>query len=367
MNDLPHRICRRRGYSLAVPAIKEEPFFTNNVKNLNSSLTLNKGKGSAVIEIDLGSDSAEATSNLLDGYDEADLSGPRLLHAARRVARVIYMTALPETRDALAHFANGQTDVVIVHNLFSVPTDLELTPNAGHQPSFHARVFALGNAGLGLAAGQLPVAVSNENLGQFDRHVRPVFGQIHLPSSTGAAELGPHTEHAFRNHGADGRFSPQVDSICLAGMRNDSDEPTGFAAFSEVMAHLRPPSIDCLASNIWGMDPPNSSEARDTVWGVPILYWRHGRIECAYRADKVHIPDSAGAYEAIHDLSSAISKASRSVVLRPGTAWLARNPRCLHWRDEVKNPTRWLLRTFGIAPCSAAVFVDPSRPELIQY
>ena len=73
------------------------------------------------------------------------------------------------------------------------------------------------------------------------------------------------------------------------------------------------------------------------------------------------------ARRALQDLNSAIAKAARSVVLLPGTAWLARNPRCFHWRDNVRDNSRWLVRGFGLAPYSPAVFPDHDRPDLIQY
>jgi hypothetical protein len=335
--------------------------------NDNGSTPMPSDRNHAVVEVDLWPATTKTINDLLRGYLEPDLSGASLFQAARQVARGIYMSAQPDTRDVLADFAHGKTDVLIVRNLFSVPTDLEPTPNCRQQPSTRSRIFALANAGLALAAGQLPISVSNENQGQFDRHVRPVLGQAHLPSSTGAAELGPHTEHSFRSHGANGLTSPQVDTLCLSGIRNEGAEPTGFAALSEVLPRLRPASIGILLEPVWGMDPPDSSEANGTIWGIPILYWRHGRVECAYRADKVHIPNRPGAHDAIQDLNLAISQASRAVVLSPGTAWLARNPRCFHWRDEVKNPTRWLVRTFGLAPHTAAIFGSADRPDLMQY
>jgi hypothetical protein len=324
------------------------------------------GSSDTVREIDFGLDVAQAVAALVVKFTEDDLEGSRLLSATRQVARGIYLSASPENREVLAEYAHGQIDVLIARNLVSVPTDLEPTPNHG-EPSGRARVYILSNAGFSHAAGQLPVAVTNENQARFDRHVRPVSGQTHLASSTGAAELGPHTEHSFRNHGENGRISPQVDSICLVGLRNESAEPTGYAPLGDVLKFLLPTSISILQAPIFGMEPPDSSEARNGVAYVPILYRRHGKLECAYRADKVRVPDRTDARNAIADLNAGIEKAGKSVLLLPGTAWLARNPRCFHWRDEVRDRSRWLIRSFGLAPYSPASFGDPTRPELMQY
>jgi hypothetical protein len=319
-----------------------------------------------VRQIDLGSGSAQAISDLLRGYDERCLSGYRLIHGSRQVARLLFQNASQEARESFAEFAFGALDVLIVRDLVAISPNLEPTPN-DREPSAQARILALSNAGLALACGQLPVAVSNENHGRYDRHVRPTTGLAHVKSSTGGAELGPLTEHSFRNHGNHGQVSPQLDSICLVGVRNDGAEPTGFAALGDVLPHIPAESIAALHQPVFGMDPPDSSEARGTVWNVPILYRRHGRVECAYRSDKVHAPDNIEGRRALQDLNSAIAKAARSVVLLPGTAWLARNPRCFHWRDNVRDNGRWLVRGFGLAPYSPAVFPDHDRPDLIQY
>jgi hypothetical protein len=325
------------------------------------------GEPGPVGDVELSRQSATAVAELIRACDdERDLFGARLLHAARSVARILLVNASPKARDAFADFALGKTDVLIVRNLVTVPADLEPTPN-DREPSIGARAFALANAGLGFVCGHLPIAVSSENQARFDRHVRPTSASMKAKSSVGAAELGPHTEHSYRNHGMDGLVSPQVDMLCLVGLRNDDAETTDFATLQEVIPLMSPASLPVLHEPIFGMDPPDSSEDRATTQSAPILYWRHRQLQCAYRSDKVRIPDRRDARRAIDDLNAAIAKARRSIVLAPGTAWIARNPRCLHWRGEVKNLSRWLVRSFGLSPMSAAVFPAPDRPELVQY
>lgn len=321
---------------------------------------------SAVAEIDLGPLSARVIADIIARASIDDLSGPRLLCAAREISRALQMNAPGAARDAMQACAHGEIDVVIAKNLFAAPVNLEPTPNEG-EPSPAARVYALANAGFTLACGQLPVSVSNENNGNYDRHVRVRTANMTEASSFGGGEIGAHTEHAFRYNGVHGRFSPQVDGICLIGLRNESAEPTGFAMLRDVLSRLAPSSIKILQLPIFGMAPPDSSEATQAALKMPILYLRHGELSCAYRADKVIIPNSAEAKAAIADLNAAITRVARSVTLLPGVAWFARNPRCLHWRDEIKNHSRWLVRGFGLAPETPAHFADPNRPELVQY
>jgi len=339
---------------------------TNLQANDNAAFNSVAINCSAVAEIDLGPDTARVVSAMIASYSIDDLSGPRLLFAAREISRALQMNAPGAARDAMQACAHGELDVVIAKNLFAAPADLEPTPKEG-EPSPAARVYALANAGLTVACGQLPVAVSNENNGVYDRHVRVRAANVAEASSFGGGEIGPHTEHAFRYDGAHGRFSPQVDGICLTGLRNDDAEATGFAVLRDVLSRLNPGSIKMLQLPIFGMVPPDSSEATEAAAKMSVLYWRHGELSCAYRADKIIVPDSADAKNAVADLNAAIARVARSVTLLPGVAWFARNPRCLHWRDEIKNHTRWLVRGFGLAPESPAVFADPHRPELIQY
>jgi len=317
-------------------------------------------------EIEMGNGCTQAVTDLVSSFSADDLSGPRLLHAARVIARAIYRNASAKTRDTFGAFVRGDTDVLIVHDLFAVPNNLEPTPN-DCSPSLQSRLFALGVAGLTFDCGHQPCAVSNENHGLYDRHVRSTAGKESEPSSAGGAEIGPHTEHSSRYHGDWGQFSPQIDTICLAGLRNIDNEPTGFAALEEVLRYLPEKSISALLRPDFAMAPPDSTDTARSASHMPILYRRNGLLESAYRADKVGVPPIPEARQAIDDLNSAIHSAARSVILRPGTACIARNPRCYHWRDKVKNPSRWLVRGFGIAPSTAAIFSNPDRPDLVHY
>jgi hypothetical protein len=186
-------------------------------------------------------------------------------------------------------------------------------------------------------------------------------------SSHGQAELGPHTEHASNGFSVRGASSPAVDAICLAGLRNPKAEPTGFALLEEVLAYVPRESHEILARPIFGIDPPDSTTRKDTVWGVPILQRRRGRYEVAYRDDKVRTAEDAKAQLAITHLRLGIEKASRSVLLTPGRAWLARNPRTFHWRDKVRSRDRWLIRIFGFSPTTPVILPDVHRPELVGY
>lgn len=319
-----------------------------------------------VLEIEFGKDSSKNITEMLNQFDERHLSGVYHLHAVRQVARRIYQSSSPTTRDAFAKFAYRKTDVIVAKNLFAVPSDLEPTPN-DRNPCTQSRLLALPPAALGLLCGTIPVAVTTENHGEIDRHVRATVAYSNTRSSAGGAEIGKHNEHSYRNHGDHGKLSPQVDTLSIAGLRNRGLEPTGYAVLFDVLSYIRPQSIAILEEPVFGMAPPDSSDATATNWNSPILYRRHGHLECAYREDKVHIPPRQDARQAIDDLNDSIMKAARTVILTPGTVWLARNPRCFHWRDTIRDRSRWLVRTFGLAPNSTAIFPDPNRPELIEY
>jgi len=247
--------------------------------NDNSAASQLASTDETVREIDFGIELANFVARTVAQYTPRDLKGSRLLHAARHVEQAICIAASPENREVLVEFARGKIDVLVARNLVSIPGDLEPTPNRG-EPSGRARVYILSNAGLSLAAGQLPAAVTNENKGRFDRHVRPLLWQMNVASSTGGGELGAHTEHSFRNHGDDGRVSPQVDSICLVGLRNESAEPTGFAALGDVLSYLASTSIAVLREPIFGMEPPDSSEGNNILDCVKYINAQRRRAPC---------------------------------------------------------------------------------------
>jgi hypothetical protein len=297
--------------------------------------------------------------------DVADLSGPRLLHATREGAGIIESHADDHARDAMDDFATCRLDVVAVENLYEV-CNLEPTVN-NCDPAPASRKYALVLGALGLRCGMLPSSVSTENKAVFDRHVVTKGGLESEKRSDGGAEIGPHSEHASNGHGHRGVASPAVDTLCLGGLRNPDAEPTGFALLEDALELVPRCRRDLLEQPIWGFDPPESSSRNGTMWGLPILMRRRGRFEIAYRDDKVHIPDVPGAQEAINSLRGAIRKTARSIVLSPGTAWLAFNPRTLHWRDPVRNRDRWLIRTFGYAASTAVVQADPAHPEIVEY
>lgn len=310
-------------------------------------------------------EAATAMTSWAQQHDVSDLAGAPLLRAARDGARLIEMHTSPEARAAMDEFACFETDVLIIENLFAV-RDLEPTIN-DRDPAPASRMYSLPLAAVSLRCGMLPAAVTNENNGVFDRHVVQKHGLKFEKRSDGGAELGPHTEHAFKGHGDCGRSSPAVDTLCLAGLRNPDAEPTGFALLDEVLPLIPRHSSEVLTRPIFGLGPPDSSTIKETIWERPILVRRRGRLEIAYRDDKLHIPILPEAHQAVAHLRFAIKQAGRSVALTPGVAWLANNARTLHWRDQVRNSDRWLVRTFGYAASTTVIVPDAARPELVEY
>jgi len=294
-----------------------------------------------------------------------ELAGHRLLHAAREGSALLETLAGPDEREAMDAFAALRVDVIIIENAFEV-RDLEATPN-DREPAAASRIYALIMAAICMRCGMLPAAVTSENGGEFDRHVLTKDGLELQRRSDGGGEIGPHSEHGWKGHGNSGGTSPAVDSLCLSGLRNPDDEATGFALLEEVLEFIPYRFQEVLEQPIFGLDPPDTSADKDTAWGHSILAWRRGRLEIAFRDDKLRIPDVENARESVACLREAISRASRFVTLTPGTMWLAFNPRTLHWRDPIRNRQRWLLRTFGFAASTPVLLPDASRPELVEY
>lgn len=337
----------------------------DNQRPDESAAVAEPGSGARMRTVRFSNEAAERMTDWASSRDVSDLAGPRLFQTVREGARIIETIVDRDIRETLNDVAAFRLDALVVRNLYAV-RDLEPTVN-DRDPSPASRKYAFITGALSMRCGSLPTAVTSENNAAFDRHVVRKDGLAGEKRSDGGGEIGPHSEHASKGHGDGGLTSPAVDTICLGGLRNPGAEPTGFALLADALPSIPKRYQEVLEMPIFGSDPPDSSSSRETVWNLPILTQRRGRLEIAYRDDKVQIPDRDDAREAVNSLRTAIRKAARSVVLSPGTAWLAFNPRTLHWRDPVRNKDRWLIRTFGFAASTAVIVPNPERPEIVEY
>jgi hypothetical protein len=160
----------------------------------------------------------------------------------------------------------------------------------------------------------------------------------HPKRSQQPAALGAHNDRARYPDIA------QTDIISLLGLRNPEGVATQFAPIAETLRRIP----DRLRRALYQERFDFTKDGRFAQFR-PILREIDGELIVCLPPEDLPCDDEA--MEAQTLLRRATLEVSGSgVVIQPGMMLLIRNRTCLHWREAIQSPQRWLRRAYCIVP-----------------
>lgn len=222
----------------------------------------------------------------------------------------------------------------IITGLPAIPCD-KYDPSSGRRPQGLPWVVDAIQLGM-LAQIGYPIGYPDEYGGAIVHEIAPANHMVSQPKkSQQSIALAVHSDRA--------RFPDiaQCDVLTLFGMRNPEHIATQFAPVAEVInrvpRHLRSVLFE----------PRFDFSKNGRFLGQrPILRLIDGELIVCLPPETLPCdPDAMQAQEAFR--AAVIDE---GVVLEPGTMLLIRNRTCLHWRNALESPRRWLRRAYCILP-----------------
>ncbi|HEY6316012.1 MAG TPA: TauD/TfdA family dioxygenase [Streptosporangiaceae bacterium] len=241
---------------------------------------------------------------------------------------------------------SGLAGALIVRGLPLGPEALARTPEAygsvQRQATVSAACLVLTACGLGD-----PVAFEAEKCGALVQDVVPVRGQEDFQGNAGSVDLKFHNENAFHPHRPDYvlLLCLRSDHECVAGLRAGSIRAALPLLSGDVAMALRSDEFSTLA-------PPSFGAATGQTSVHPVLSGSldDPDIRVDFAATRAF---SSRAEQALAELSAALERTARTVVLRPGDLAIIDNRVSVHgrtaFRPRYDGLDRWLQRSYSTA------------------
>lgn len=255
---------------------------------------------------------------------------------------------------ALRRLKNGEGVALILEGL-PVDPALPKSPLDGGVPSgkqtFVSEALL---CSLGLALGQ-PSAVYGEKDEALIHQITPVQGKEGSQSNAGSVALRMHQDICPNS---DVPWMPYDKAMAtwliLIGLREGDGTYTKIATVDKAVRLLNEEVVEVLSQERFITDPPESFGANpgESVPVHSILSEYGGHLECAFDTSSNVRPrdlSDNGARRAIEALSEAFDRVAEEVLIKPGTAVLFNNRRCVHGRGKIigsanSQQKRWLQR-----------------------